>query len=914
MALRIDPTDLPSRAETSVPAIPAITEDPKVLADAVRRLKELVEVREGKRGSSLDQAVTVRDLYESGVIALNLNGVRSMVDPIGPVQPPIIPPSLDTPPKPTGFLVTGGFAMIFLTWDNPNGMYANHAYTEVYRSTTNNFGDAVPIGQTGVAFFADPVGNAQTYYYWIRFVSTADIEGPINATAGTAGQTASDPAYLLGLLTGQIQETHLFASLNDRINLIDGPAGTPGTVDARIATEATARIAGDNANASLITQVTARLNNVDGGSSGVTVEQMFQAQATTTGPLWSAATTYASGAVVTYRTGTGTSDLKLYQSLQGGNLNKIPNANPTWWKIITAGLYGQYTVKIDANGKVAGFGLANDGVTSIFTVVADKFAIAHPSTNPGTNLFPFIVDGGAVYIDVAFIKDATITSAKIGSLAADKITAGTITATIGLTAANITGGSLTINNKVWIYSTGDTYFSADIFRIWNGQNGILPFYVEGVNTYINTAYIKNLSADKIVSGGSPLLGGVTHRVVVRGSSWDYGSVPYASFELNGVSTTFSTAGHAVMVFSRYTHALVDASATYNSYRISQGKYVFTTVNNTTAKNDLAGLLNGLSNSYVVFVMSSYEAETNATLVAALKRCGASSACQMDANNALPAYPTSYWRTPYALVGVPGRGEGTGNECRVIPGEQAEVQLLWIDGNIGSGGGLTGMTIIEGGKIQTGTITANSIAAGTITGNKIAAGTITADKLTVASLSAISANLGTVSTGLLMASKITCDFRAVDQYAGVNYTSYPMATTAMSQWSMGASTGNLGAAITTSTNLRLYGATAAGSGVINRVKSSSNGGIVCLVNFMGTVDHWVSLWYRISGGSWFHLTKALEPQTGYGFVGFSFSVAFNIGPNDYIDFGFSCTDESYTPNDAGKTEIKYGYASVLAFNI
>ena len=125
------------------------------------------------------------------------------------------------------------------------------------------------------------------------------------------------------------------------------------------------------------------------------------------------------------------------------------------------GLKGQYTVKIDANGYVAGFGLAstaiNGSTVSDFIVRADRFSIANPSGPALSPIVPFTVTTSAqtvngvavpagVYIDSAFIKNGTITSAKIGdaaidnakiaSLSADKITAGT------LSADRITSGSL----------------------------------------------------------------------------------------------------------------------------------------------------------------------------------------------------------------------------------------------------------------------------------------------------------------------------------------------------------------------------------------------------------------------------------------------------------------------------------------
>ena len=67
---------------------------------------------------------------------------------------------------------------------------------------------------------------------------------------------------------------------------------------------------------------------------------------------------------------------------------------------------------------------------------------------------------------------------------------------------------------------------------------------------------------------------------------------------------------------------------------------------------------------------------------------------------------------------------------------------------------SGVTNINGGNIQTGTITATQIAAGTITGDRIAAGTITADRLSVTSLSAISANIGTVTAGSITGVTVT----------------------------------------------------------------------------------------------------------------------------------------------------------------
>jgi hypothetical protein len=105
-------------------------------------------------------------------------------------------------------------------------------------------------------------------------------------------------------------------------------------------------------------------------------------------------------------------------------------------------LSNQYSVKIDNNGAVAGFGLSSTGpvgnITSEFIVNADRFAIVSNASNPNTATTPFAVvpagtvDGvnipAGVFMTDAFIRNGSIVSAKIGTLSADKITTGFINA------------------------------------------------------------------------------------------------------------------------------------------------------------------------------------------------------------------------------------------------------------------------------------------------------------------------------------------------------------------------------------------------------------------------------------------------------------------------------------------------------
>src|SRR5690606_25199469 len=99
--------------EPRMPAIPDLnTADVK---DAVRAMKEWIEVRQGGRGNELDRAVTMRDLLNTGLAtSLQLSPVFQGPAPI-PLIPAIESPAI--PPTPTDLSATGTLKHIFLTWE-----------------------------------------------------------------------------------------------------------------------------------------------------------------------------------------------------------------------------------------------------------------------------------------------------------------------------------------------------------------------------------------------------------------------------------------------------------------------------------------------------------------------------------------------------------------------------------------------------------------------------------------------------------------------------------------------------------------------------------------------------------------------------------------------------------------------------
>ena len=198
--------------------LPFVTSDiPRDLRSFLDRVRELVS------GSGADRLLSANDLVGSGL---------ATVDGAGNIKPP---PAgfVGTPPPPTNVAATAAIRNIIVTWDNP--AYVGHAHAEVWGSSTTSQSAAVLLGMTPGAIYVDEVGPSVTRYYWVRFVNTNDTPGPYNALVGTSATTGSDVTYTLGLLSGQITTTQLATTLNNRINLIDGPATTTGTIPNQLA-------------------------------------------------------------------------------------------------------------------------------------------------------------------------------------------------------------------------------------------------------------------------------------------------------------------------------------------------------------------------------------------------------------------------------------------------------------------------------------------------------------------------------------------------------------------------------------------------------------------------------------------------------------------------------------------------------
>jgi hypothetical protein len=264
---------------------------PTVTSDIPRDLRQYLDrVRENIDGIGLDEIITARKLIASGLAQYTGGNLSSTTTGT----------QFGTPPAPLNLDADGALLNIIVTWDKP--VYNGHAYTEIWAASQSaaqaaadpeqypDLGEAILVGMAPGSIWVHNLGGGASRWYWARFINVDGTAGPYNLVDGTRGDTATDPAYLIGLLSGQIAEGQLATALSSRIDLIDGGDTLAGSVAARMAT-----IQG---------QVNSLLNL----------------------PAWDATTAYAIGDQVVYNG-------FLYAALVA-TTNVIPSSDATKWQEI----------------------------------------------------------------------------------------------------------------------------------------------------------------------------------------------------------------------------------------------------------------------------------------------------------------------------------------------------------------------------------------------------------------------------------------------------------------------------------------------------------------------------------------------------------------------------------------------------
>ena len=368
----------------------------------------LDRVGEALRGNTF---VTVDD-FNAGTVP---NGTG-----YAPGAPTTLPCGSPTnPAAPTGLTVTAGFDGFLLDWDTP--AYCGHSLTEVWGRNTDDLALAIRLGATtGTTYSHLAGGPDETWYFWIRHLNVNGTAGPYNRTSGTSGTTVIPPDYLLEQLTGQITESQLYADLGSDIDALQ--AGQ------------TIKLSYDG----LVTGYGLAIDMQGGGTCSV-------------GGHTTEAACLAAG-------GTWTPVAPI--SAFGVRADKFFVAGPATVAAVaptTDNYKGRawYCTNTHTVGDVT----YTAGATYYFTGIASPLWSSSSSyanipfivqTSPWTDGNGVTVNPG-VYMDAAYIRDATITGAKIqnvtidsgkiSSLTADKIASGSIAVGRYIQSPNFVSGT-----------------------------------------------------------------------------------------------------------------------------------------------------------------------------------------------------------------------------------------------------------------------------------------------------------------------------------------------------------------------------------------------------------------------------------------------------------------------------------------
>ena len=310
--------------------------------------------------------------------------------------------------------------------------------------------------------------------YWTQVGSYARL---VDFVSATQGQNSSTRATLTSdYYTKTDANSAITASIDAYTSAVTGAGGY--TSDANATTIIYTKADADSA-------ITSEIN--DFASAVTTPAGYTDAGVTTIIYAKADADSAISTALNTYTTTIGANTATLQQTAESLN-----------------GTQAKYSVKIDNNNHVSGFGListANDATPySTFVVASDAFGISAPTTaNSATDTavgvgYPFkvittptTINGEVIpagtYINDAFIHNAQITSATIG--------VGTIT------TANITEGAITSA------SIADSIYSANWFA--SGNSGAASGVGWNINSANGYAFFQNIVCKGIIQATALIL-------------------------------------------------------------------------------------------------------------------------------------------------------------------------------------------------------------------------------------------------------------------------------------------------------------------------------------------------------------------------------------------------------------------------
>ncbi|MBP0943078.1 phage tail protein [Pseudomonas alliivorans] len=245
------------------------------------------------------------------------------------------------------------------------------------------------------------------FFFWARLVDRTGNIGPWYPDGnGLRGMASADQSEYEEYFAGQIGESALGQHLTDRIDLIDGPADLPGSVNGRLQIVSGEVEAISERVDGVFAELKPPMAGDEGGNAGDS--RAFVG-------VWSEQSArIEDGIAVGKRVDTVQVQLKdtsaAVQQVSQAVVDLEGKASAMWSVKLQVNQYGQYVA--------AGVGLSIEntdaGLQSQFLVSADRFAVVN-TINGGPATAPFVVQNGQTFISQALIGTGWITNAMIGN-------------------------------------------------------------------------------------------------------------------------------------------------------------------------------------------------------------------------------------------------------------------------------------------------------------------------------------------------------------------------------------------------------------------------------------------------------------------------------------------------------------------
>ena len=346
------------------------------------------------------------------------------------------------------------------------------AFVDVYRAKYDRFSLATRLIRVAGDFYFDRIGpeDIREYFYWIKITSVNGTEGePIGPASATPSPSAQE---ILDQLSGVLDMSYLSDAVKVQLNKVSILEGSVGEeIQKRITQdnlmgEALSAVQAEtgqavafieeeivqrtSAHEALLDVVNSMAVGMEGNSAAIAEEQLVRADAI--------------------------SALALSVSQMATTVDENTVAVEEATTLVN-GVAGQYTLKIDNNGHISGFGLASTAVNAVpyseFTITANAFKFGAPD---GTKTPFSIVDtGGGAYktllnSDVLIGGNVDIANLNSGSLASDvKLSLG--------------GGIIDLDGAGEIRVYKDLEPNADYVRLSSGEIRFLRYINGSYETY-----------------------------------------------------------------------------------------------------------------------------------------------------------------------------------------------------------------------------------------------------------------------------------------------------------------------------------------------------------------------------------------------------------------------------------------------